>query len=115
MVIRQMSNAKRGKNSSSRRESPLERALRRYDDLRDHFATHLSNFVGMVDDPDDPCTGISFSRRDDGGFLVIMKRDNDMNKEIMFCYGEDFWLALLKANSQLAVKEWSVDKPRSDG
>lgn len=99
---------------STRRLSPYERAQKRYDDLRGHLAREVSNLVGAVEDDFRPNTRLQFIRRDDGGYLAIIKRDNDLINEVMIAYGEDLWVALLAINKKLAASEWQVDTPYTD-
>jgi len=90
---------------------PYERGILRYEDLRDHFKTHLSNLLGAVEDVDKPLLSLKVIRREDGAFLAIAVRDDDMVEQVMFGYGDDFWEALLSINKKLNKGDWQESKP----
>lgn len=90
---------------------PYERAILRYEDLRDHFAKELSNLCGVVEDVDKPFLSIKVVRKEDGAFLVIATRDDDLTEQVMFGYGDDFWEALLSINKKMAGDRWKKNEP----
>ena len=90
---------------------PYEKQILRYEDLRDHFASHLSNLLGCVEDADKPCLSLKVMRKADGAFLAIATRDDDMVEQVMFGYGDDFWEAMLSINKKLSKGDWQESKP----
>ena len=99
-----------GKQRASRR-NPYQRAIDRYDNIYDTFASEVSNFLGFINDADNPCTGFSFSRRDEGGFLIVMKRMEDMTAQVMFARSDDVISTVIEANRKLSAGAWREAKP----
>lgn len=112
-----MGSAKRQQEQKSNkiRLNPYEKQLRRYEALRTHFAEQLSNLVGAIEDDFRPLLSLKLVRRDDGGFLLIMTRDDDLKEQVIFGYGADVWDALLKTNAKLAASDWKESKPWNGG
>lgn len=108
-MSRRSAEAQAGKATGSK--NPYERQLERYNMLRGGVVSATNNLLGALESDSAPCTGLNLIRRDDGGFLAIIKRDNDLIAEVMMAYGEDVWSALLALNKKLARADWKVDTP----
>ncbi len=91
-------------------KSPYQRAIERYDALRKGFVTSTSNLLGALEDDHRPNTGLTLSRRDDGGYMAVIKRMDELENQVMFAYGEDIFDALLKLNGKITKAEWKKDK-----
>ena len=70
----------------------------------------LPSLVEALEDTLAPCLGLNVTRRDDGGFLAILKRDLETQEQVMMAFGDDFPSALRKLNHSLNVKEWRKNK-----
>jgi len=67
--------------------------------------------LGAVEDDFRPNTGLNLLRRDDGGYLAIIKRDDNLESQVMMAYGEDVFDALLALNRKVAKGSWRKDTP----
>lgn len=106
-----MSAAKNAAAEEAARKDPYARKAARYARIRSALATDLSNFVGFIEDNPEPCMGFTLSRRDEGGYLIVMKRVVDLEHQVMFARGLDIIDTLMEANGKLAAGEWRVNKP----
>lgn len=95
---------------SKGRKNPYERAIERYDKLREGFVTSTSNLLGALEDDHRPNTGLTLSRRDDGGYMAVIKRMDELENQVMFAYGEDIFDALIKLNGKITKADWKKDK-----
>lgn len=98
-------------NGRSKGKSRYHREIERYDNIRDALSREASAFLATVEDDFNPFTGLTLSRRDDGGYLAIAKRDRDLDKEVMFAYGEDVVSAIIELSKKLKHSDWKTDKP----
>jgi len=97
--------------NGKRKPNVYERAIIRYDKVNDGLTGTLTNLRDCLEDDFRPNTGLSFVLRDDGGYLVIIKRMDGLKKELMMAYGEDIIDALLAIDKRLGSAEWKVDIP----
>jgi len=97
--------------SRSKRTNPYQRAIERYDAIRNTLVGEVSNLLGAIEDDHAPNTGLSFIRRDDGGYLAIAKRNNDLVDQVVMAYGEDLIDALLNLNKKISAGTWKKDTP----
>lgn len=96
-----------------KRLTPYEKAILRYNKLRDAWESVLGHVLYVLEDEMKPNTGLNITRRDDGGFLAILKRDDDMRKEVIMAYGDDQLDALLSLEKKVRGDKWKVDTPWS--
>lgn len=80
----------------------------RIEKLAKTAAATYSNLYHVAQNDEAPLIEYKLKRRDDGSWLVIMKREKGIDIEVMFAGGEDVWEAIDRSNGKLAASEWRV-------
>ena len=96
---------------AKKRTSPFERRQARYEQLAFAFVSSLPKFMECAEDFEAPFTGLTMKLMDHGGWLVIVKRESGLDKEMVMSGGEDFIEALMGAENKIARRNWQEDKP----
>lgn len=93
------------------RSSSWERNLAKLNKVRSGFAEHLSNLVGVIEDRDRQCLGLTIKIRPDGRFLGILKRDYDlMEEEVLFGNGDTIFEVLVVLNNKANSDDWKIQE-----
>lgn len=78
--------------------------------LMSALAISIPWVVEAVEDLLNPCMGLNVTIRPDGGYLAIMKRENQSAEQVQMAYGDSFAGALRKLNHRLNAGEWRKNK-----
>lgn len=88
-----------------------ERAAAKYGAIHQAITGNLPDLGSAMEDDFNPNTGLSFVRRADGGYLGILKRDCDLNKQLIMAYGDDIIDAMMGLEKKLKSGKWQKDIP----
>ena len=106
-----MSAAKNSRDEAAARTDPYARKAARYERIRSALAADLSNFLGYIEDNPEVCMGFTLSRREEGGYLIVLKRVRDLTDEVMFARGLDIIDTLMEGNGKISAGDWKANKP----
>jgi len=70
----------------------------------------VPNIVTVIEDSSDPMLGLNISRREDGGWLAIAKRENEDIEQVIMSYADSFEMSLVKLNHAIIMGYWKKNK-----